>query len=106
MGKALVGGRSDLHSVRLLDEIRSLRARVAELEAALVRAEEALAAGPVEPRRVDPDVVDPDVVDPDVVDPDVVDPDVVELGPGGPGPEASDVDRPPASVAAGESTAP
>ena len=91
MGKALVGGRSDLHSVRLLDEIRSLRARVAELEAALVRAEEALAAGPVEPRRVDPDVVDPDVV---------------ELGPGGPGPEASDVDRPPASVAAGESTAP
>ncbi len=101
MGKALVGGRSDLHSVRLLDEIRSLRARVAELEAALVRAEEALAAGPVEPRRVDPDVVDPDVVDPDVVDPDVV-----ELGPGGPGPEASDVDRPPASVAAGESTAP
>lgn len=52
MGKALVGGRPDVQSVRLLDEIRSLRARVAELEAALERAEEALAAGP--PRPADP----------------------------------------------------
>lgn len=54
MGKALVGGRSDVHSVRLLDEIRSLRARVAELEAALERAEGALAAGPADAGPEDP----------------------------------------------------
>ncbi len=54
MGKALVGGRTDVHSVRLLDEIRALRARVAELEAALERAEEALAAAPSEPGRPAP----------------------------------------------------
>lgn len=81
MGKALVGGRSDVHSVRLLDEIRSLRARVAELEAALVRAEEALAAGPVDPQHV-------------------------EQQPLVAGSGACDADRPAASVAAGESTAP
>ena len=82
MGKALVGGRSDLHSVRLLEEIRSLRARVAELEAALERAEEALATGRVDPGRGDPGRGDPESVD---------------AGPEDPGPRAA--------VAAGESTA-
>ena len=39
MSKALVGFNVDVGSVRLLEEIRSLRMRVAELEAALERAE-------------------------------------------------------------------
>jgi len=39
MSKALVGFNADVSTVRLLEEIRSLRARVAELEAALQRAE-------------------------------------------------------------------
>lgn len=46
MGKALVGVHADPSALRLLDEIRVLRARVAALEAEL---EAALAAAPPTP---------------------------------------------------------
>lgn len=39
MGKALFGTHTPPSSLRLLDEVRSLRERVAELEAALAAAE-------------------------------------------------------------------
>lgn len=39
MGKALFGTHTAPSSLRLLDEVRSLRERVAELEAALAAAE-------------------------------------------------------------------
>jgi predicted nuclease with TOPRIM domain len=39
MGKALYGTHTAPSSLRLLDEVRSLRERVAELEAALAAAE-------------------------------------------------------------------
>lgn len=39
MGKALFGTHTPPSSLRLLDEVRSLRERVAELEAALAEAE-------------------------------------------------------------------
>lgn len=38
--KALMGATSEIETLRLLDEIRALRGRVAELEAALEQAEE------------------------------------------------------------------
>lgn len=38
--KALMGSGTDIETLRLLDEIRALRARVTELEAALEQAEE------------------------------------------------------------------
>jgi hypothetical protein len=41
MSKAIVGSLADPRTLRLLDEIRALRARVAELEAALQDAERA-----------------------------------------------------------------
>ena len=41
MGKALLGTHVTPNSLRLLDEVRALRARVAELEQALAEAEEA-----------------------------------------------------------------
>lgn len=41
MGKALLGTHTTPTSLRLLDEVRSLRARVAELERALAEAEAA-----------------------------------------------------------------
>jgi hypothetical protein len=41
MGKALFGTHTAPASLRLLDEVRSLRERVAELEAALAAAEAA-----------------------------------------------------------------
>lgn len=41
MGKALLGTHVTPDSLRLLDEIRALRARVAELEQALAEAEDA-----------------------------------------------------------------
>lgn len=37
--KALMGSGTDIETLRLLDEIRALRARVTELEAALEQAE-------------------------------------------------------------------
>lgn len=43
MGKALLGTHVTPGSLRLLDEIRALRARVAELERALAEAEAARA---------------------------------------------------------------
>jgi hypothetical protein len=43
MGKALFGTHTPPSSLRLLDEVRSLRERVAELEAALAVAEAARA---------------------------------------------------------------
>jgi hypothetical protein len=39
MGKALLGAHVDATTLRLVDEVRALRRRVAELEAALVAAE-------------------------------------------------------------------
>lgn len=42
--KALMGAGTDVETLRLLDEIRMLRARVTELEAALEQAEAADAA--------------------------------------------------------------
>jgi hypothetical protein len=39
MGKALLGTHASPSSLRLLDEVRSLRQRVAELERALAEAE-------------------------------------------------------------------
>jgi hypothetical protein len=47
VSKALVGASVAPTSLRLLDEVRSLRQRVAELEAALAAAEAAAAARPV-----------------------------------------------------------
>lgn len=44
MGKALMGTYATPRSVQLLDEIRALRARVAELEGALAEAEAAAEA--------------------------------------------------------------
>lgn len=41
MGKALLGTHTTPTSLRLLDEVRALRARVAELEHALAEAEAA-----------------------------------------------------------------
>ena len=41
MGKALIGTHATQSSLRLLDEVRALRARVAELERALAAAEAA-----------------------------------------------------------------
>ena len=41
MGKALLGTHATPSSLRLLDEIRALRQRVADLEAALAAAESA-----------------------------------------------------------------
>jgi cell division septum initiation protein DivIVA len=41
MGKALFGANVDPRSLQLLDEVRSLRERVAELEQALEAAQEA-----------------------------------------------------------------
>jgi hypothetical protein len=41
MGKALLGTHVTPNSLRLLDEVRALRARVAELERALAEAEDA-----------------------------------------------------------------
>lgn len=41
MGKALLGTHVPPSSLRLLDEVRALRQRVAELETALARAEAA-----------------------------------------------------------------
>lgn len=41
MGKALLGTHATPGSLRLLDEVRALRARVAELERALAEAEAA-----------------------------------------------------------------
>lgn len=49
MSKALLGTQATPSSLRLLDEVRSLRQRVAELEAALAAAEAARAsAAPAE----------------------------------------------------------
>lgn len=39
--KALMGSGTDIETLRLLDEIRTLRSRVAELEAALEQADQA-----------------------------------------------------------------
>lgn len=39
--KALMGAGTDIETLRLLDEIRTLRSRVEELEAALEQAEDA-----------------------------------------------------------------
>lgn len=39
--KALMGAGTDIETLRLLDEIRTLRSRVEELEAALEQAEQA-----------------------------------------------------------------
>ena len=39
--KALMGSGTDIETLRLLDEIRTLRSRVEELEAALEQAEQA-----------------------------------------------------------------
>ena len=53
--KALMGSGMDIETLRLLDEIRTLRTRVEELEAALEQAEathEEQVSG-VEPRTVD-----------------------------------------------------
>lgn len=50
MVKALIGAQADPRTIALLGEVRSLRARVAALEAALEQAENALAAR--EERRV------------------------------------------------------
>lgn len=41
MSKALIGSHADVVSLRLMDEIVSLRRRVSELEEALARAEAA-----------------------------------------------------------------
>jgi hypothetical protein len=41
MGKALLGTHATPNSLRLLDEVRALRARVVELEQALAEAEAA-----------------------------------------------------------------
>ncbi|MCC5948076.1 MAG: hypothetical protein JJT89_06430 [Nitriliruptoraceae bacterium] len=41
MGKALFGASVDARSLQLMDEVRSLRQRVAELEAALEAAQQA-----------------------------------------------------------------
>ena len=41
MSKALLGSHADTRTLALLDEVRHLRARVAELEAELARAEAA-----------------------------------------------------------------
>jgi hypothetical protein len=46
MAKALFGTSTTPSQLRLLDEIRSLRQRVAELEAALAEAEQAVAERP------------------------------------------------------------
>jgi hypothetical protein len=43
MGKALFGAHTDPRSLQLLDEVRSLRERVAELEQALQAAQDAAA---------------------------------------------------------------
>lgn len=52
--KALMGSSMDIETLRLLDEIRTLRARVEELEAALEQAEathdEKLSTVPVDVR--------------------------------------------------------
>lgn len=54
MSKALLGTQATPSSLRLLDEVRSLRQRVAELEAALAAAEAARAsAAPSEHTDVD-----------------------------------------------------
>lgn len=54
MSKALLGTQVTPSSLRLLDEVRSLRQRVAELEAALAAAEAARAsAAPAEHADVD-----------------------------------------------------
>lgn len=42
MAKAIIGSTVDAHTFRLLEEIRALRNRVGELEAALAEAETAL----------------------------------------------------------------
>ena len=47
MGKALFGTYATPSSIELLDEVRSLRERVAQLEAALAEAEAARDAAPV-----------------------------------------------------------
>lgn len=47
MGKALFGTYATPSSIELLDEVRSLRERVAQLEAALEEAEAARDAAPV-----------------------------------------------------------
>ncbi len=47
MGKALFGTYAAPSSIELLDEVRSLRERVAQLEAALAEAEAARDAAPV-----------------------------------------------------------
>ena len=52
MGKALFGTHTAPSSLRLLDEVRSLRERVAELEAALAAAE-ATRAEQVDEQRTD-----------------------------------------------------
>ena len=61
MAKALMGSHVSPSSLRLLDEVRSLRQRVAELEAALARAESARdAASPrseIAEARLDDEVV-------------------------------------------------
>jgi hypothetical protein len=56
MGKALLGTHSTPTTLQLLDEVRALRARVAELERALADADTARAA------RVDDVVVEPESV--------------------------------------------
>jgi hypothetical protein len=56
MGKALLGTHSTPTTLQLLDEVRALRARVAELERALEDADTARAA------RVDDVVVDAESV--------------------------------------------
>lgn len=48
MGKALLGTHATPGSLRLLDEVRALRARVEELERALAEAESARPAAPDE----------------------------------------------------------
>lgn len=58
MSKALLGTHVAPTSLRLLDEVRALRQRVAELEAALAAAEAAAAARATEDP--DPRVVDAD----------------------------------------------
>jgi hypothetical protein len=66
MGKALMGAHASPTSLRLMDEVRALRQRVAELERALAEAEAARDARPepVEPHMVEPAAIDVDEREP------------------------------------------
>lgn len=54
MGKALFGTHAVPSSLRLLDEVRTLRERVAALEAALAAAEAAASARQLDPVEAEP----------------------------------------------------